>query len=199
MVFLNESGVNTGLIRRYGRASSSQRAVNHTLLNTPQTTTALFSIRLNGEKVFTAYQGRTTRGHFVQYLKETLLPTLRTGDIAAMDNMRSHHVKAARDTLEAKGKMAFKKDFTSRIFQGTSCFARIFCLSTSIKSNLRPNSTSGRRGRRKIRMLSRLLNQRVPKGSRHAGKLPGTMPNQIDLPGQRPVHIQPHRYNTVNI
>ena len=129
LVFLNESGVNTDLIRRYGRVSSSQRAVNHTLLNTPQTTTVLSSIHLNGEKVFTAYQGRTTREHFVQYLKKTLLPTLQTGDIAAMDNMRSHHVKAVRDTMEAKGKMAFKKDVTSRIFQGISCFARIFCLS----------------------------------------------------------------------
>ena len=35
--------------------------------------------------------------------KETLLPTLRPGDIAVMDNMRSHHVKAVREILEAKG------------------------------------------------------------------------------------------------
>lgn len=39
---------------------------------------------------------------FVQYLKETLLPTLRSGDIVVMDNMRSHHVKAVRETLEGK-------------------------------------------------------------------------------------------------
>lgn len=85
------------LVVEQDMTSNITAAVNHTLLNTPQTTTVLFSIRLNGEKVFTAYQGRTTRGHFVLYLKETLLPPLRTGDIAAMDNMRSHHVKAVRD------------------------------------------------------------------------------------------------------
>ena len=103
LVFLDESGVNTNLTRLYGRAPSSQRAVDHAPLNTPQTTTVLSSIRLDGEKAFTTYQGGTTGERFVQYLKETLLPTLRQGDIVVMDNMRSHHVKAVREILEAKG------------------------------------------------------------------------------------------------
>ena len=73
------------------------------LLNTPWTTTVLSSIRLDGEKAFTTYQGGTTGERFVQYLKETLLPTLRPGDIVVMDNMCSHHVKAIREILEAEG------------------------------------------------------------------------------------------------
>lgn len=56
-MFLDESGINTDLTRLYGRAPSSQRAVDHVPLNTPQTTTVLSSIRLDGETVFTAYQG----------------------------------------------------------------------------------------------------------------------------------------------
>lgn len=103
LVFLDESGVNTDMTRHYGRAPSSQRSVDHAPLNTPRTTTILSSIRLDGEKAFTTYQGGTTGESFVQYLKETLLPTLRPGDIVVMDNMRSHHVKAVRDTLEAAG------------------------------------------------------------------------------------------------
>ena len=103
LVFLDESGVNTDLTRLYGRALSSQRAVDHAPLNTPRTTTVLSSIRLDGEKAFTTYQGGTTGERFVQYLEETLLPTLRPGDIVVMDNMRSHHVKAVREILEAKG------------------------------------------------------------------------------------------------
>lgn len=103
LVFLDESGVNTDMTRLYGRAPSSQRAIDHAPLNTPRTTTVLSSIRLDGEKAFTTYQGGTTGEPFVQYLKETLLPTLRPGDIVVMDNMRSHHVKAVREILEAKG------------------------------------------------------------------------------------------------
>ena len=103
LVFLDESGVNTDLTRLHGRAPSSQRAVDHTLLNTLRTTTVLSSIRLDGEKAFTTYQGGTTGERFVQYLKETLLPTLRPGDIVVMDNMRSHHVKAVREILRQRG------------------------------------------------------------------------------------------------
>ena len=66
LVFLDESGVNTDLTRLYGRAPSSQRAADHAPLNTPQTTTVLPSIRLDGEKAFTAYQVGTTRERFVQ-------------------------------------------------------------------------------------------------------------------------------------
>ncbi len=103
LVFLDESGVNMDLTRLYERAPSSQRAVDHTPLNTPRTTTVVSSIRPDEEKAFTTYQDDTTGEHFVQYLKETLFPTLRPSDIIVMDNMRSHHVKAVREILEAKG------------------------------------------------------------------------------------------------
>ena len=66
LVFLDESGVNTDLTRLYGRAPSSQRAVDHAPLNTLRTTPVLPSIRQDGEKAFTAYQGGTTRERFVQ-------------------------------------------------------------------------------------------------------------------------------------
>jgi len=72
-------------------------------MNTPQTTTVLSSVRLDGEKAFTTYQSGTAGERFVWYLKEAFLPTLRTGDIIVMDNMRSHYVKAVREILEAKG------------------------------------------------------------------------------------------------
>ena len=35
LVFLDESSVNTDMTRPYGRAPSSQRAIDHTPLNTP--------------------------------------------------------------------------------------------------------------------------------------------------------------------
>ena len=76
---------------------------DHASLNTPQTTTVLSSIRFNGEKAFTTYQGGTTGERFVAYLKDTLLPTLHPGDIVVMDNLRSHHVKEVRGLLEAAG------------------------------------------------------------------------------------------------
>ena len=161
MVFGDESGVNTNLTRLYGRTLSSQRAVDYAPLNTPQMTTVLSSIHLNGENTFgTCIHGRWTPSgqafccpatlknleihpvflrflpcraaksfvhpafpayeyrflqrtragqqgkRFVQYLKETLLPTLKPGDIVVMNNMRSHHLKAVRELLEGTGMKA---------------------------------------------------------------------------------------------
>ena len=85
LVFLDESGVNTDLSRRYGRAIGGERSVDKTPLNTPANTTILSSVRRNGETAYTIYSGGTTREKFLDYLKNTLIPTLHEGDIVIMD------------------------------------------------------------------------------------------------------------------
>lgn len=69
-------------------------------INTPQNTTILSSIRLNGETVYTTYQGGTTKDKFIDYLKNILVPTLHDGDIVVMDNMRTHHSKSVKEVIE---------------------------------------------------------------------------------------------------
>ena len=66
LVFLDESGVNINMARRYGRGKRGRRVVDHAPLNTPKSTTILSSIRLDG----------TTADKFPNYLKEVLIPTL---------------------------------------------------------------------------------------------------------------------------
>lgn len=100
LVFLDESGVNTDMTRRYGRAPGKARAEDHTPLNTPKTTTVLSSMRLDGSTATVTYTGGTTGVRFVDYLKTTLLPTLKHGDVVVMDNLRSHHVKAVQELFE---------------------------------------------------------------------------------------------------
>ena len=53
--------------------------------------------------VFTAFQGGTTAGKFLNQLKEVLIPTLRPGDIVVMDNLRTHHVQTADGLLRDAG------------------------------------------------------------------------------------------------
>lgn len=103
LVFLDESGVNIDMTRRYGRAIGKTRAVDKTPENTPQNTTILSSIRLNGKTAYTTYSGGTTGDIFVDYLENHLIPTLEKGDIVIMDNMRSHHVKKVAEVLEKAG------------------------------------------------------------------------------------------------
>ena len=87
LVFLDESGVNIDMTRRYGRAVGKARAV-------------LSSVRLNGDTAYTTYSGGTTGDVFVDYLENILIPTLHKGDIVIMDNLRSHHVKKVAEVLE---------------------------------------------------------------------------------------------------
>lgn len=100
LVFIDESGVNTNLTRIYGRAFRGNRCVDSAPISTPKNTTILSSIRLNGETAYTTYQGGTTKDKFIDYLKDTLLPTLHDGDIVVMDNMRTHHSKAVKKVIE---------------------------------------------------------------------------------------------------
>ena len=100
LVFLDESGVNIDMTRHYGRAVGKERVVDNTPENTPTNTTILSSIRLNGERAYTTYQGGTTGDRFVDYLEKVLIPTLHEGDIVVMDNMRSHHVKKVAEVLQ---------------------------------------------------------------------------------------------------
>ena len=104
MVFVDESGVNIDMTRIYGRSIGGTRCVDKTPLNTPINTTILSSIRINGESTYTTYSGGTTGDKFVEYLKNTLVPTLHEGDIIVMDNIRSHHVKGVSEIINHSGK-----------------------------------------------------------------------------------------------
>ena len=103
LVFLDESGVNTNMTRRYARSKTSERAVDSAPVNTPYSTTILSSICLDGKTAHTVYQGGTTAERFAEYPENILLPTLSGNDIIIMDNMRSHHAKVVKGILDSSG------------------------------------------------------------------------------------------------
>ena len=77
LIFLDESGVNTNLVRRYGRAVGKQRVVDSAPFSTPKTTTVLSAMRLDGQFACRLYEGGTTKDRFLEYLREDLIPSLR--------------------------------------------------------------------------------------------------------------------------
>ena len=103
LVFLDESGSNVNMTRGYGRAKGKERVKDDVPFSKPKNTTILSSIRLDGSNAHTVYSGGTTGVKFLTYLKETLIPTLRKGDIVVMDNLRTHHIEEVRTVLENAG------------------------------------------------------------------------------------------------
>ena len=103
LVFLDESGCNTDMTRRYAYSFGGSRAVDSTPLSKPKNTTILSSIQLDGTLHYTTFSGGTTVEHFKHYLKDILLPHLNGNSVLVMDNMKSHHAKAVKKLLDSSG------------------------------------------------------------------------------------------------
>lgn len=103
LVFLDESGVNLGMVRRYGRALGGKRLVDHCPLNKPKATTVLAAIRTDGVFAQANYPGGTTKEKFLQYTRETLVPSLHQGDIVVMDNLSAHHAPQVEQIIHQAG------------------------------------------------------------------------------------------------
>ena len=103
LVFLDESGCNTDMTRRYAYAKGGSRSVDSAPLSKPKNTTILSSIQLDGSLHYTTFSGGTTVEKFKQYLECDLLPCLNRDSVLVMDNMKSHHAKAIKQLLERSG------------------------------------------------------------------------------------------------
>jgi transposase len=102
-VFLDESGVNTGMTRLYGRSKGSKRVVDYVPDVRYQRTSILSSVRLDGTIVPLTFTGALNGELFVKYITEFLVPTLKKGDIVVMDNLSSHKVNGVIQPIVASG------------------------------------------------------------------------------------------------
>jgi len=102
-VFLDESGVATDLLRRYGRSRRGDRVHDHTPHQHWQTSTFVAALRVDGVTAPGLLDGAMDGDAFLAYLEQVLVPTLRPGDILVMDNLSAHHVDGVRERIEASG------------------------------------------------------------------------------------------------
>ena len=103
LIFLDESGVNTNLTRRYGRAKGKERVKDSAPLNTPKTTTIVSSVRLDGTTVPQFFSGSMNGNMFLDYIQYKLIPSLHAGDLVIMDNLRCHKVKGVKEAIQQTG------------------------------------------------------------------------------------------------
>jgi len=103
LVFLDESGTNTGMTRLYGRAPSDERVVDYTPDVRFERTSILSSVRIGGNMVPLVYDGALNGELFKKYIAQCLAPTLSKGDIVIMDNLTSHKVKGVVEPIVAAG------------------------------------------------------------------------------------------------
>ena len=87
LVFLDESGVNIDMVRRYGRAKNKKRVHDYAPRNTPKKTTLVSSVRLDGTQAYEFFQGSLNGREFPELYQKYPCPHIKKGDIVVMDNL----------------------------------------------------------------------------------------------------------------
>jgi transposase len=103
LIFLDETGTNLSLTRRYGRAKRGQRVVGTVPRNHGPNVTLIAAMDqegLCGEMTLTgALDGRA----FEVFVTKILVPHLWPGDLVICDNLSVHKRRSARLWIEATG------------------------------------------------------------------------------------------------
>jgi transposase len=102
-VFLDECGVTTDLLRRYGRSPAGTRLRDHTPCSHWQTHTVVAALRLDRLGAPAVFDGPIDNPTFLAYVEQVLAPTLRPGDVVVLDNLAVHKQPEVRTAIEAVG------------------------------------------------------------------------------------------------
>lgn len=102
-VFLDECGVTTDLLRRYGRSLRGIRVRDHTPCGHWETHTVVAGLRLEGLTATAVFNGPIDNASFLAYIEQILVPTLHAGDVVVLDNLAVHKQPDVRAAIEHVG------------------------------------------------------------------------------------------------
>lgn len=102
-VYIDETGATTGMTRSRGRAPPGERVVEAVPQGCWQITTLIGALRRDGPTAALAFDGATDAVAFESFVRQTLCPTLRQGDLVLMDRLGAHRGPAVRQMIEAVG------------------------------------------------------------------------------------------------
>jgi transposase len=103
LVFIDESGARTNLVRQYGRCLRGRRLVSYAPHGHWKTTTFVAALRQDGFTAPMVLDGAMDGKAFLAYVQQVLVPTLKDGDLVVMDNLASHKRAGVRESIEAAG------------------------------------------------------------------------------------------------
>jgi transposase len=103
LVFIDECGINTKMVRLYGRSASSERCVDHAPHGHWHTNTFIAGLRNDRIEATVLFDGPMNAATFLEYVQSVLIPTLKEGDLVICDNLSCHKSPAVREALQAIG------------------------------------------------------------------------------------------------
>lgn len=126
MVFLDETGVRTDLVRRFGRGLPGERVHDHAPDSRWHTTTFLAGLRTTGLTAPAVFDGPIDGASFHAYVEQVLVPTLTPGDIVLCDNLSCHKSPSVRAAIDAAGAhLIFLPKYSPDLNPIELCFAKL--------------------------------------------------------------------------
>lgn len=102
-MFIDECGVTTDLLRRYGRSPRGTRLHDHTPCSHWQTHTVVAALRAEAITAPAVFDGPIDNVSFRAYVEQVLVPTLGPGDVVILDNLAVHKQPEVRAAIEQAG------------------------------------------------------------------------------------------------
>lgn len=103
-MFVDESGVNLSMARRYAWSARGAPAYGDVPVNRGKNQTLICAVSADGGLIAPMQvEGGTTGDVFAAYVRQVLAPALRPGDVVCLDNLSAHKTPAVRAAFEAAG------------------------------------------------------------------------------------------------
>lgn len=102
LVFVDECGISTALNHRYGRSKRGERVVLYAPTYGTRRT-LVGAIAVDGRRTMTTLEKGLRTETYLDFVRNSLVPMLRAGDIVVLDNLRIHHNPEAIALIEEVG------------------------------------------------------------------------------------------------
>lgn len=104
LIFLDETGCNLNLARRYGRAPKGVRPIDKSgPRNTPPNRSLVGALSQAGLRTSLEVEGSMDGDAFLVFLENCLGPSRRPGDVGLLDNLSTHKSKRRVAAIQAHG------------------------------------------------------------------------------------------------
>jgi len=103
LVFVDETGADTHMVRLYGRGPRGVRVVDHVPQGNWQTVTLVSALRHNKVAAAMEFDGPMTGDMFLGYVEKCLVPILKRNDVVVLDNLSAHKVPGVEEAITAVG------------------------------------------------------------------------------------------------
>ena len=124
--FIDETGMNLGMTRLYGRAAPGQRVVETTPGHSGANYTLIAALGWYGVQAPWVMAGAVDGWVFENYTEQILAPTLRRGDIVVLDNLSAHKSPRVSQIITACGaRLQYLPPYSSDFNPIEQCWSKV--------------------------------------------------------------------------